>query len=231
MRELPAKILARMHKVCAGQRTCWMQCAEHPERPGLARLDKIALQWRYWSDDYSTLCPGGVDEEHETLDMCDVCYAHLNRRRCRTPPKFALANGFQFNPVPPAFLHLTVAEWHVVRPFRVVAMILELHLEDPLLMRMQTPQIKLRGNVVAFPQHSLSLVKTWPTKPDDLADSIHVVLLNPHELTPDEVQLGKILACNRKRILAALEFLASCPLLSRSESVMLASGLIQLWVV
>jgi len=207
-RELPEVVLERMKKYCVGKSNVWMQSATNPTRPGLARLDKILLQWRYWADDYSQLHPAGVDEETETLILCGACYKHLNAKRCRKAPKFSLANGLQFDQVPREFLQLTIAEWHVIRPFRVVASILELHMEDPMILRTHADQLKLRGNVVAFPQNALSLVKSWPVTPDDLADTMHVVLLNPHDVVPDEISLGKLLACNRKRIRAALECLA-----------------------
>ena len=192
-RELPAQILERMRRVCVGKNRVWMQSANHPERPGLARLEGILLQWRYWADDYSKLCPGGVDEDTETILLCNDCYKHLNARRCRKPPKFALANGFQFGQLPEALRVLTAAEWHVVRPFRVVANILELHMEDPVMLRTHATQLKLRGHIVAFPQNVLGLVKTWPATPDDVADTMHVVLLNPHECLRTKLRWPKCL--------------------------------------
>src|SRR5207247_2345923 len=98
---------------------------------------------------------------------------------------------FQFGKVEEVFHQLTVAEWHVIRPFRMVANILELHMEDPAMLRTRATQLKLRGNIVAFPQNSMSLAKTWPATPDDLADTMHVVLLNPHEMVPDELEMSK----------------------------------------
>lgn len=206
---MPKALLKRVQRWCQPVPGVPFQLPNHPERPGLALLKGLALQWRYYSDDYSQLLTGGVDEDRETLTMCEQCYLYLRRRRLKKPPKLALSNGFMFGAVPTPLLGLTIAEWHVIRPFRVLAAILELHVEDPVMLRTRATQIKLRGNIVAFPQNNLSVAKTWPARPEDVADTMHVVLLSANEVLPPEQELCKLLACNRKRIRAALEYLAS----------------------
>jgi hypothetical protein len=151
-----------------------------------------------------------LTKRQETIKFCSDCFKHLNARRCRKPPKFAISNGFLFGSVPHELLGLTVAEWHVVRAFRIHASILELHVEDPVMLRTPATQLKLKGNVVAFPQNNLSLTAaSWPARPADLADTMHVVLLNPYENADIDVELKKLLACNRVRIRKALEYLRS----------------------
>jgi hypothetical protein len=212
MEPLSARVRKNMQKVCTRrevQHGVPWQLPTKPAstHPGLHRLDGMLLQWRYYSDDYQHLRTGGIDEDAETITFCGRCFHHLSEKNCVNPPKFGLSNGFLFGMVPYVLLGLTLAERIAVMPFRIHSCIMELHVEDPAMLRTRATQLKLKGNVVVFPQNNLSLTAaSWPARPADLADTMHIVVLNPYECVPDDVELTKLLGCNRVRIRKALEY-------------------------
>ena len=143
-----------------------------------------------------------ITEENLLFNVCNKCWSCIH---CTTGPKmppFAIANGNDFGERPEIFKILTLTEQALLGKIRNI--MYAITLRDGAGRKSFNG---LKGNVIAFPQHSYKVHNELPLKLTELPDIFQVVFLGTSVSGLKDGMFKNVLSVNKKRIEEAIDHL------------------------
>lgn len=136
------------------------------------------------------------------FNMCDKCSSCIRSVTGPKMPPFAIANGNDFGERPEVFKNLNLPEQALLGKIRNV--MFAVTLRDGAGRKSFNA---LKGNVIAFPQHSYEVHNELPLKLNELPDIFQVVFLGTSLSGLKDSMFKKILSVNKKKIEDAIDHL------------------------